>query len=211
MIRRLAMVGLLGTGVLLLLNSGCSSTPARVTAPSISASGAASGAMEKYDTNKDGSIDAAELEKAPALKEALDKIDANHDGKITADEITARINQWKDSKLGLTSMSVSIKLDGRPLDDATVTFVPEEFLGSAVQKATGKTDKNGMAMLTIANPPIAGLTGVQPGLYRVEISKQANGQETVPAKYNTQTTLGQEVALDAKGMQEGVKFELTSK
>ena len=30
----------------------------------------------------------------------------------------------------------------------------------------------------------------------------------IPAKYNTETTLGQEVALDAKGIQEGISFDL---
>jgi hypothetical protein len=47
--------------------------------------------------------------------------------------------------------------------------------------------------------------GVAPGLYRVEITKDG---EDIPAKYNTDTVFGQEVAMDAKGIQEGIRFEL---
>ena len=42
--------------------------------------------------------------------------------------------------------------------------------------------------------------GMHCGLYRVEISKKdAGGQETLLARYNTQTTLGQEVAPVGRG------------
>ena len=44
-----------------------------------------------------------------------------------------------------------------------------------------------------------------PGWYRVEITKAG---ENIPAKYNTHTTLGQEIALDAAGIREGIKFSL---
>jgi hypothetical protein len=40
----------------------------------------------------------------------------------------------------------------------------------------------------------------------VEITKAG---EKIPAQYNTATTFGQEVALDAKGIQEGIEFKLT--
>jgi hypothetical protein len=59
-----------------------------------------------------------------------------------------------------------------------------------------------VAMIAIPNdfPP-----GVAPGFYRVEITKSG---ETIPAKYNTDTILGQEAAIDAKGIREGIKFDL---
>ncbi len=46
-----------------------------------------------------------------------------------------------------------------------------------------------------------------PGLYRVVVT--APGMN-IPAKYSTEadTVLGQEVALDAAGIREGIKFDL---
>jgi hypothetical protein len=44
----------------------------------------------------------------------------------------------------------------------------------------------------------------------VKISKQVNGVETVPAKYNTETTLGQEVAGDVPSIIQGVNYKMTS-
>jgi hypothetical protein len=44
--------------------------------------------------------------------------------------------------------------------------------------------------------------GVRPGFYRVEITKPG---EKIPAKYNTEAILGQEVVIDAKGIEESPK------
>jgi hypothetical protein len=51
---------------------------------------------------------------------------------------------------------------------------------------------------------------VQPGLYRVEVSKMVNGKETIPSKYNTETTLGVEVAQESPAMIFGAHFDLKS-
>jgi hypothetical protein len=34
------------------------------------------------------------------------------------------------------------------------------------------------------------------------------GEETIPAKYNTETTLGLEASMDAPGMERGIVFDL---
>jgi hypothetical protein len=209
--RRLTIVGLVSLAACSLVVAGCMQGPGRVHPPKISPSSAASAAMAKYDTNKDGFLDAKELEKAPSLRSALKQIDTNGDGKISADEIAARIAKWQESGLGLTTLTARVTLDGQPLEDATVTFVPEEFLGTDMQKAVGTTSKGGAANLSIEHPQRPGLRGVQPGLYRVEISKMVNGKETLPSKYNAETTLGVEVAQDSVSMiQGGAEFELKS-
>ena len=95
--------------------------------------------------------------------------------------------------------------DGKPLDGAEVKFVPERFLGNRMIVATGKTDENGMARVSIptsgqpSDPP-----GVPQGFYRVEITKPGLD---IPAKYNTQTVLGREV-IYGREMLEPITFDL---
>jgi hypothetical protein len=165
-----------------------------------------------YDTNHDGKISGEELGKCPAIKAAIAQIDPSGKGEVTADMITARLNKVIESKLGRMSLGCRVTRSGQPFPGATVTFVPETFLGSAVKPATGTTDANGMAMLATATTeaPPAGqraVSGVVPGLYRVVITKQ--GMD-IPAKYSTEagTVFGQEVAMDAAGIQEGIVFDM---
>ena len=95
----------------------------------------------------------------------------------------------------------------QPLAGATVKFVPEEFLGNEIQPSEGVTGEDGYAYLSVKvdpNDPEA-VQGVHCGLYRVEITKQG---VKIPAKYNTETILGQEVSNDAANIQEGIRFDL---
>jgi hypothetical protein len=56
------------------------------------------------------------------------------------------------------------------------------------------------------DPGVPGdVPGVPYGLYRVEITKE--GMD-IPAKYNTQTILGQEVAEDCPEVRRGINFHL---
>jgi hypothetical protein len=93
----------------------------------------------------------------------------------------------------------------QPVGRADVKFVPEKFLGEAIQTAMGKTDQNGVAMISVSATGPSDVPGVAPGLYRVEITKAG---ANIPAKYNTASTLSQEVALDARGIREGIRFDL---
>jgi len=179
--------------------------PPRVEAPSIDAGAAASGAMQKYDTNRDGKISGEELDKAASLKSALEVIDTNGDKAISEDEIKARIESWAETKLGRVNVIAVVTRRGQPLAGAKVKFVPEEFMGGAVPEAEGTTDEGGGAIVTATGSgAVQGAEGVAPGFYRVEITK---GTE-IPAKYNKETILGQEVALDTPAMQEGIRFDL---
>ena len=175
--------------------------------PAIDAKAAGAEAIKLFDTNKDGKLSGDELDKCPGLKAAIDEVDASGKGEITADDITARIKAWQDSKLARMTVSCNVTHNGKPLEGADVKFVPEKFLGKNVQTATGKTDRNGNAMLSIPTVGLRDPPGVAPGFYRVEITKDG---EQIPAEYNTDTTLGQEIARDAKGIQNmtGIKFKL---
>jgi hypothetical protein len=183
--------------------ASCSYGPSRVKQPGINASSAGSVAIETYDKNADGVVSGAELDQAPALKAALSRLDTNSDKGVSADEIAARVNAWKAMKTGMTSVRAHVTLDGQPLVGAQVVFEPESFLGDEIKTATGTTNQFGdvAPMISKEDRPDPTLpSGVHFGLYKVHISKQANGRETVPARYNTETTLGQEVSYDDPGL-----------
>jgi hypothetical protein len=181
----------------------------RMPAPKIDARAAGAEAIKLYDANKDGKLSGDELDKCPGLKAAIGQVDPDGTGEITADMITARIEAWQRTRLARMTVACTVSQDGKPLAGATVKFVPEKFLGKNLKAATGKTDAHGIAMMSIPTVGPRDPPGVAPGLYRVEITKEG---ENIPAKYNTATIFGQEVAIDAKGIRDmkGIKFNLKS-
>jgi hypothetical protein len=185
------------------------------------ASGAGGRAIAKYDANKDGSLDYQELAKAPGLRAGVATIkklvkprnpappeSQLQSAKITALEIDARINEWKKHGTGRIKVMCCVKRKGtsEPVAGAEVKFVPEDFLGSGLPVGSGTTDSKGYAQILPRDGAKDDALGLFPGFYRVEITK---GNE-IPAKYNTATELGQEVAVDALGISTGgVVFELS--
>lgn len=174
-----------------LTTQGCSRSASRVRPPSIDAVAAGAAAMDQYDTNGDGKVDAAELDNAPGLKAALANLDANNDIAVSADEVTERIGAWQESRIGQTSVMTTVTFRGRPLAGATVVFEPEAFLGTDVRPAVGTTNEDGVAPMKTEG---ADAPGVAPGLYLVRITKDG---ANLPAKYNVETVLGVEVARDS--------------
>ena len=177
--------------------------PRRIYPPKIDAEEAGKEAIKMFDADKDGKISGEELWKCPGLKAAMSTVDPTGTGEVTAAMITDRIKAWQVSKLGRMSLRCMVTRNGEPLADAEVRFVPEKFLGDEMKTATGTTDQNGVAMLSI--PVEKGPPGVPPGFYRVEITKP---DEKIPAKYNSDTIFGQEVAIDAEGVRRGIRFDL---
>jgi hypothetical protein len=191
----------------LAVSVGCPHQPDRIYPSPISASASGAKAIELYDANKDGKLTGAELDKCPGLKAAITKVDPGKEG-VTQEAITNRIKAWQNSRLGRMSLACTVTRNGKPFGGAVVKFIPEKFLGLDDPKwiATGNSDQNGMVMISVPtsgqreDPP-----GVPPGFYRVEITKAGLN---VPVKYNTETILGQEVANDAVGIMEGIRFDL---
>ncbi|HEX4412109.1 MAG TPA: hypothetical protein VH107_00680 [Lacipirellulaceae bacterium] len=184
--------------ILASLGAGCNSAR-MVLGPAINPTQAGKQALEMYDKNGDGLISGSELDASPALKEALPRLDTNGDKGVSADEIAARVNAWKDEHVGLASIRCHVTLDGEPLPGAVVTFEPESFLGAEIKTASGTTNPFGDAAPVIPkeqrpDPKLPG--GIHLGLYKVRISKVVNGKDIIPTQYNTETTLGQEVAND---------------
>jgi hypothetical protein len=160
--------------------------------PSISPEEVGTKALAQYDKNGDGFLDTRELEACPALKKSLKAVDTNGDGRLSAQEITARVQGYLDAQVALTAVSCLVHYNGQPLEGATVIFEPENFMGTGVKQASGVTDKDGVAQLKAEGER---LEGAHFGFYRVRISKKdAQGGETIPSRFNSATTLGQEIA-----------------
>jgi hypothetical protein len=182
-------LGCLLVGLAVFVAGGCGSDVPRAPLPAIPAD-APEKAIAMYDVDKNGFLDAAELEKAPALKAAF-----RESSKVTANDIAASIAELKAARHGRLAAVFVVKHNGRPLQDATVTVVPEAFLGSDFQPGIGKTNQFGEAWPTV---PVSGpkdVQGVARGFYHVEITKSG---ENIPAKYNTQTILGAQVGVVAE-------------
>lgn len=183
---------------------GCSGRPGRLLPPGIPAE-AGQEAVSKYDANGNSAIDGDELAKIPALKASLKLVDVNGDGQVSAEEINERIEAWKKSQLAITRVVANVRRDGRPLSGATVTIVPEPFLGPSVKAAKGTTDASGLASLQISKDPDE--RGVHLGYYRVEVTKAGpDGKEQIPARFNSETGLGVEISGDTAGQ---LTFDLT--
>ena len=109
--------------------AGCSRGPARYVPPGVNAN-AGTEAVEKYDADGNGKLSNEELSASPALKSAISLMDKDGDVQLTPSEIDARIDEWRESKVALTSVMVTVRFDGRPLSGAEVAFVPQLFMGN---------------------------------------------------------------------------------
>ena len=169
--------------------------------------------MELYDSNKDGYVAGEELDAAPALKASLVTLDSDGDGKVSVEELTARIQAWKDSRIGIMSVRCAVVMKGRPLVGAIVTYDPEPYLADYIATATGTTDEFGYASMSIpkeSRPTPDAPPGVRFGLYRVRISINESGNESIPAKYNTNTILGQEISFEDPRVISQIVYSLKS-
>ena len=177
--------------VMLVLSAGCSQRPASPTAPTIDPAAAAARAVMIYDDNKDGTLDKDELTSCPALSSITQDIDQDSDGAISKDEIQRRLASLVSTNTILVDAMTEITLGNRPLAGATITLEPEPFLGEAFTSLTAVTDSAGMAGFSGHDPK---LPGVYLGLYKIRVSKDRDGKETIPDRYNIATELGIEVA-----------------
>jgi hypothetical protein len=174
--------------------TGCGQPEAKV--PAYDPEKAASDAFALYDTNKDGKLDAQELRKCPSLADGLSDLDKNNDKRIDRDELTDRLRALAESGAALFDVPAMVLRGGNPGGGVTVTLVPESFMGGVVQRATGVSADNGYVTFHTEGAPYP---GVQPGFYRVELSRKEGDQEKMPAKYNTQTVLGRWISPTRRG------------
>jgi hypothetical protein len=179
--------------VALLTLVGCSSSLSPVPIPEISGN-AAEAAIKACDSNGDQSLSDDELKQSPGLRSAIARLDVDKNKKITAEEINARIQAWRSARVGMTACTVVVRQNGQPVENAVVKFIPESFLGEEIKPAQGTTNRRGMAPMKMSED--LDVAGAHLGFYRVEISKIVDGKETIPARYNSESELGVELAAD---------------
>jgi hypothetical protein len=199
---RVALVGMLAV-------AGCSSKDTAVRdapVPKYDTDAINQSVMSEYDKNRDGSLDTTELRACPALYGALAAIDTNGDKRLSKDEISKRIEAYAAGTTGSIPVTCTIRLDGEPLPDATVTFDPEPCMGGALKPATAKTNESGQC----TEYQIEGKTysGLAAGLYRIRVTKDG---ASIPTRFNTQSILGQEVFHNPRVAELTVEMDLASR
>lgn len=162
---------------------------------------AAQKAMQEYDSDGDGKISGSEFSSCPGLKAARPKTDSDRDGALSESEIAARLKFFVDSQSALRNFQLYLTVNREPVNGLTVSLQPETFLTPAIEPALGETNHLGIVypMIAFDDPEIVkqGISGVRPGMYRVEVSRlDEGGKETIPSKYNSESQLGVEVGLD---------------
>ncbi len=85
----------------------------------------------------------------------------------------------------------TIEYEGQSLVDATVVFVPQLFQhkGKRVPLARAKTDSQGKFLLTADGVDDSLSQQIIHGNYRVIVSRQINGSETLPGDFNRDSEL----------------------
>jgi hypothetical protein len=190
------------------LATGCGPRLAPVPPP-LDAAAIAAAAVAALDRNQSGAIEAAELVHSLGLRSATDKIDADGNGVVTAAEIEQRLNRYSQFPVANLPLGCVVRLDGRPLAESEVRLVPEPFFGGCRRVVLGRSDPHGIVDFQVEGS--VGF-GVPQGLYRIEVSKpDAVGKETLPARYNTQSQWGQEIAFDRREIEGSLRLELTSR
>jgi hypothetical protein len=156
----MSCLGLLVAG----LCSGCHDRPARVPAPGWDPQEISTRAIELLDKNGDSVIDGKEAKEAPGLAAAVTRIDTDGNGRMSVEEIKRRIEFYEKVGTGLISQTFQITLNGRPLVNARVEFVPEEFLGGVIKPASDYTDRSGVVVPQTVDQSIPAM---QVGFYQV--------------------------------------------
>ncbi len=179
----------------------CSGRPPRLEAPAVQPANIAKKALELYDRDGDGRLAGDEF--SAGIKAFAKTADEDSDGTLTEAEISKRLLVHVDSKIGLQDVGGIVYMSGRPLPGATVKFIPDEVFGDVLDGASGTTASDGFVELVIEGND---LPGVNPGFYRIEVTKTNNGREQIPAQYNTESKLGEEIGPNVS--QGGWKLEL---
>ncbi len=187
-----------------MLAAGCGG-PKRVEAPQFDPEAASADAISMYDEDGDGELSKKELKLCGSLLGAMEEIDTDGSKTISQAEIKSRVEHIMQGRDGRISIACRVVKGSSAVQMATVTFEPEEFMGSLLEPASGETNSSGMAVVGIDDE----LGGVLPGFYKVRISRQnKSGKEMIKGKYNEETVLGQEVTSGSMQLSQGIIYNI---
>jgi hypothetical protein len=178
---------------MLVLVGGCTGGPERVKPRRIDTSAAATQALELYDTNRDGKLSQEELAKCPGVLISMSGYDTNRDKFVDEAEFRDHLIHLLRNGRGATQLGCNVIYQGRPLAGAKVVLEPEPYLGNEIQAAEGVTSSYGAAEVGMpadkAPEALKNMKLIQYGTFKVRITHPTIN---IPAKYNTETTLGYE-------------------
>ena len=124
---------------------------------------------------------------------SIDQYDTNKDKSIDVEEFRSHLADLLKNKSGATQLACNVSYQGRPLAGATVIFEPETYLGDDIQAAQGVTSNAGIADMGMpadkAPAALKNMKLIQYGTFKVRVTHPTI---SLPAKYNTDTTLGYE-------------------
>ncbi len=161
--------------------------------------------MQLYDVDRSDALDEKELQRAPGLAASLPHLDTNQDHKIAPDELQARLKLYEELQTGLRAKTFRVTLRGRPLADAKLKLIPEQFLEGVIEPAEGMTDASGTVVPQTATYDIP---AVRLGFYRVEIESDT---AKIPEKYHKDSMLGVEISPISEGYESGGTISLDLK
>lgn len=189
---------ILACGLIAVVSSGCSNRPPRLVAPKLDPDATVARALESYDSDANGELSSAELAASPGLQSNLVAYDLDGDKKLTEGELRDRIEYLAKLNFALTTLRARVELNGTPLQGAKIEMIPEAHFADQIKPAHGVTDPRGVAAMSISEADLPkaqqGLKGIHTGTYRVSIT---HPDKQLPAKYNSETTLGYETKIGA--------------
>lgn len=147
--------------------------------------------MEAYDKDGNGSLSAEELKQSPPLLASATRIDADHDHAISLAELTARMEAIAAGALYI-GLDTRITEQGRPVEGAQVTLVPEPFMGDAYPKYSGTSGPGGYCPTKSEGTQ---LPGAPAGWYRAEVTKPGAGTPVVKGLEIASDTTGNRVEI----------------
>jgi hypothetical protein len=189
--------------------AGCTSSSTHLLeapSPKYDADAVAQAALTEFDKNSSGTLEPGELSACPALLQGFAAIDTNRDKRLSADELKQRVEAYAALASGSVPVGCIVTLDGKPLADAIVTFVPEACMGGVLKPATARTNVAGHCdEFTIDGKTYRGPGA---GLYKIQVTKDG---VAIPARFNAQTMLGREVYPDPRSGEVIIVLRLTSR
>jgi hypothetical protein len=172
--------------------------------PTYDAAAITQAALGSLDRNKNGQLEGAELDACPGLRTALPAIDKNKDRSLSASEFKERVEYY--AALGDVGATITVTLDDQPLTGATITLEPEPFMGLSLKAVTTTTDNAGSSGLFMVDG--SSFASLPAGLYRIRVTKEGM---SIPARYNTQTTLGRELVIAPRQGEATIELALRSR